>query len=302
MPRRTPTELLPALTALLETESVTLAARRLHVGQPAMSRTLEKLRAETGDALLVRQGRRLVRTKRGEAILPEARALLASVARVLGPEADFAPDTAEGVVTLALGDDMQAVLAGTLLARLRREAPGLDVRVRPLALDTAREALRGVVDVAVLPDMRGQYEIPALDELVMSPEYTRRFVTVARRRRRLGLAAFVRAEHVLVSPGGEEGGYVDDALAALGLRRRVAVALPSFQAAIALVQKSELVATLPDDVVRALAPKLHVAHCPVPTPELPMCVAWAARFGPDPRHRWLRAQVVEVVRAVGRAR
>jgi len=302
MADETPTDLLPALAALLETESVTLAAKQLHVGQPAMSRTLEKLRAATSDALLVRSGRRLVRTARGDELLPEVRSLLAAATRVLGPSVPFSPRDAAGVVTLALGDDMQAVLAGTLLERLRRDAPGLDIRVRPLSIDTAREAIRGTVDVAVLPDMRGQYAIPSMEDLVLSPQYTRRFVTVSRAKKKLSLDAFVAAEHALVSPTGTEGGYVDEALAAIGRRRRVAVAVPSFQAALTLVQQTDLVATLPDDLLRVLAPSLYRQPCPVPTPELRMCVGWAARFGPDSRHRWLRAHVVDVVRDVGRAR
>jgi DNA-binding transcriptional LysR family regulator len=296
-----PVDLLPALCALLETESVTLAARRMHVGQPAMSRTLEKLRLSTQDELLVRTGRRLVRTKRATDILPEVRSLLEGAARVLAPPRLFDPGTATGVVTLALGDDMQAVLAGSLLERLRQAAPGLDIRVRPLSLESAREALRGVVDVAVLPDMRGQYAIPSLDELVMSVQYTRRFVTVSRKRKRLSLEAFVAAEHVLVSPQGDEGGYVDEALRTLGHKRRVAVTVPSFQAAFALVHSTDLVATLPDDLVRVLAPTLHRQPCPVATPELSMCVAHAQRFSQDARHRWLRVLVSGVVQKLGRA-
>ncbi|MFT3926585.1 MAG: LysR family transcriptional regulator [Myxococcales bacterium] len=293
----TPTELLPALLALLETESVTLAAQRMHIGQPAMSRTLEKLRATTGDPLLVREGRRLVRTRRGAELLPALSELLASAERVLSPAGQFDPKTARGVITLALGDDMQAVLTGPLLTRLRDAAPALDIRVRPIHLDSAREALRGAIELAVFPDLRGQYNIPSVGELVLSVQYTRRFVTVSRRKRRLGLDAFLAAEHVLVSPSGEEGGYVDDALRAGGQRRRVAVAVPSFLAALSLVQSTDLIATLPDDVVRALAPALHCTACPVPTPELPMCVAWAPRFTHDARHRWLRTQVSEAVRA-----
>jgi DNA-binding transcriptional LysR family regulator len=294
-----PIELLPALLALLETESVTLAARRMHVGQPAMSRTLEKLRAATGDELLVRTGRRLVRTRRATEMLPAVRSLLSSAERVLGPARTFDPRSAHGVVSLALGDDMQAVLSAPLLERLRREAPGLDIRVRPLAVDIARDALRGTIDLAVVPDMRAQYDIPLFNELVLAPQYTRRFVTVSRHRRRLSLQSFAAAEHVLVSPQGEEGGYVDDALRALGKKRRVAVAVPSFLAALELVRTTDLISTLPDDVVSALAPRLHRQPCPVATPELSMCVCWAARFTPDARHRWLRTLVVAAVKARG---
>lgn len=300
MARIAPTELLPALVALLETASVTRAAQRLGVGQPAMSRTLEKLRDAIGDALLVREGRSLVRTRRAEALLPEARAALVAAERVLAPARGFSPATAEGVVTLALGDDMQSILAGPILDRLRHTAPGLDIRVRPLSYETARDAVRGVVDLGVFPDVRGQYAIPGYDELVLAKQYVRRFITVSRAKKKLSLATFVASEHVLVSPGGEEGGYVDDALRALGHRRRVAVAVPSFVAALGLVSRSALVATLPDDVVRLLAPRLHRQTCPVPTPELPICVAWGARFTHDPRHTWLRSEVTTVVRGLKR--
>ncbi|HEX6240606.1 MAG TPA: LysR family transcriptional regulator [Polyangiales bacterium] len=294
-----PLELLPALHALIESESVTQAARQLHVGQPAMSRTLERLRAALGDELLVREGRRMVRTRRAAELLPELTRLLASARQVFAQSSAFNPGLARGVVTLALGDDMQAMLSGALLERLRGQAPGLDVRVRPLTLQSAQDAQRGAIELAVLPDLRSQYAIPTLDELVLSPQYTRRFVVVSRKRRALDLAAFVRSEHVLVSPQGEEGGYVDDALRLLGQRRRVAVAVPSFLAALSLVQTSSLIATLPDDVVRVLAPRLYRQPCPVTTPELPMCIGWAARFNQDERHRWLREQVREVVKQRG---
>lgn len=294
-----PTDLLPALLALLETESVTLAAQRMHVGQPAMSRTLEKLRETTGDALLVREGRRLVRTRRAHELLPELGTLLATAQRVLSPAGAFQPESARGVVRLGLGDDMQAVLVAPLLARLRLEAPGLDIRIRPINLDSAHEASRGVIELAVMPDVRPQYALTGISELVLRPVYTRRFITVARKKQKLTLESFLAAEHVLVSPQGNEGGYVDDALRLAGKQRRVAVSVPGFLAALSLVQSSDLLATLPDDIVHALAPALHRYACPVATPQLEMCLIWAARFTHDARHSWLRALVREVVSAVG---
>lgn len=295
MSKPAPTELLPALLALLETESVTLAARRMHVGQPAMSRTLEKLREATGDALLVREGRRLVRTTRANELLPELASLIAAAQRVLSPATTFEPKRATGLVRLGLGDDMQALLAAPLLARLRGEAPGLDIRIRPLHGDSAHEASRGLIELAVMPDMRAEYAIAGLSELVLRPVYTRRFITVSRTRRKLTLDSFVAADHLLVSPQGVEGGYVDDALRALGKQRRVAVTVPGFLAALSLVQSSDLLATLPDDIVGVLAPGLHRYPCPVATPQLEMCLIWAARFTQDARHTWLRKLVREVL-------
>lgn len=296
-----PTELLPALVALLDTESVTAAAARLHVGQPAMSRTLDKLRDALGDALLVRSGRRLVRTARGETILPAARALLEQAQVLLTPLSSFEPKSALGKLTLALGDDMQALLAGPLLVRLRKEAPGMDVRVRALGVHSVTDLVRGQIDLVVMPDLRNQYPELMNDELVFDTCYQRRFVAVTRSRRVLGFGAFLAAEHVLVAPTGDDTGYVDEALRMAGHTRRIAVTVPSFQSALALVRKSDLVATLPDDVTRHLAPSLFTQKCPVSTPKLDVGVVWAQRFRGDARHSWLRKLVKDVVLRLGEA-
>jgi DNA-binding transcriptional LysR family regulator len=264
-----------------------------------MSRTLEKLRDALGDALLVRSGRGLVRTARAETILPAARTLLEQAHALLTPPSTFEPKSAHGKVTLALGDDMQALLAGHLLARLRREAPGMDVRVRSLGVQSVTELVRGQIDLVVMPDLRNQYPELMNDEVVFDACYERRFVVVSRTRRKLGLGAFLSAEHVLVAPTGDDTGYVDDALRVTGHTRRVAVTVPSFQSALGLVRKSDLVATLPDDVTRHLAPSLFTQQCPVTTPKFDVGVVWAQRFRRDTRHRWLRTLVKEVVLRLG---
>ena len=304
---RVPVELLPALWALLHHESVTLAARDIGIGQPAMSRVLERLREQLGDPLLVRRGRGLVRSERGETLLGPAAEALEAARRVLAPPDRFEPATARGVVTVASGDDLQAVLAEHLLVRLRAEAPGLDVRILALGLDSVLDARRGVIDVAVGPDLRAVGGMPDLRDVVLRPVYQRRFVTVGARRRRLSLPAFCAAEHVLVSPQGVPGGYVDDALAKLGLARRVAVTVPTFQAALALVAATDLVATLPEDVVRhhggtRAREGLHVQRCPVETPTFPVCLMWSPHRAEDARHRWLRERVREVLRGLSPAR
>jgi DNA-binding transcriptional LysR family regulator len=282
--------LLPALVALLETESVSLAATRLGVTQPAMSRTLGRLRDATGDELLVKAGRGLQRTVRGTALLDPARDALARATQVLSAPLPFEPATARGRVTVAMTEELQAMTGGRLLRRLRARAPGLDVRLRATGDGTVDEGRRGVVDVALSPIL--PVGMPDLSDFVVRPRYE----TVTRRRRRLGLDAFCRADHLLVAPGGREGGYVDDALARLGRTRRVAVTVLSFSSALALIAADDdLVTTLPDDVVQVLGAglrrKLHVQRCPVETPVLPVALIWHATRSRDPQLRF----VIDVV-------
>jgi DNA-binding transcriptional LysR family regulator len=289
--------LLPALVALLEAQSVSVAAQKCGVTQPAMSRTLQKLRDNLGDALLVRAGRGVVRTARGQALLAPAREALSAASRVLQSRAAFDPRTATGVVTIALGDDLQAMAAGAILAEMRKHAPGLDVRLRLLGHHTVDEARRGDVDVAVFPVIKGV--TPPLGDLVLKRLYTRRFVTLSSTSRRDTLDSFCAADHVLVSPGGTDIGFVDDALKKIGRSRRVAVTVQSFTSALHVVKRSpSLLITLPDDVAKSLAPKLHVQQCPVATPTFPVSMCWHAQQSTDVRNRFARDRVGAAIRAV----
>ncbi len=294
--------LLPALVALLESESVSVAAARLSVTQPAMSRVLARLRVATGDELLVKSGRGVRSTARGAALLPAARHALVAATQVLAPPQRFVPSEARGRVTVAMTEELQGMVGATLWRRLRAKAPELDLRLRAVSAATVDEGRRGVVDVAVTPMLpRG---MPNLDDFVVRRLYTRRFVTVTKRKRRLSLDAFCRADHLLVAPQGTEGGYVDDALAALGRTRRVALTVLSFGAAVSLVGvDDDLVATLPDDVVRVLGRhskrRLCVQRCPVEVPTLPLALVWHSGRTHDPQLRFVadlvRAAIADVV-------
>lgn len=107
-------------------------------------------------------------------------------------------------------------------------------------------------------------------------------------------------------PGPESSGrgFVDDLLEAAGFSRRVAAAVTSFRTAAHVVARTELIATLPDDVVRTAGVKLVVARPPLDLPVLPMVLLWHPRHTTDPRHRFVRDTVAEAVarRVAGPAR
>jgi DNA-binding transcriptional LysR family regulator len=231
---------------------------------------------------------------RAAGLLDPARDALARATRVLSAPLPFEPATARGRVTVAMTEELQAMIGGRLLRRLRARAPGLDVRLRAAGDATVDEGRRGIVDVAVSPIL--PTGMPDLSDFVVRPLYERRFQTVTRRRRRLGLDAFCRADHLLVAPGGREGGYVDDSLARIGRSRRVAVTVLSFSSALALIAADDdLVTTLPDDVVKVLGVglrrKLHVQRCPVETPVMPVALIWHATRTRDSQLRF----VIDVV-------
>jgi LysR family transcriptional regulator, transcriptional activator of nodD3 and syrA len=288
--------LLVALDALLREESVTRAASHLGLTQSATSRALNRLRAELDDPLLVRRGPALTKTPLAEKLFPEVVTAIEAVGRVFDARLTFEPARAVRRFTMFASDYAQAVVV-PLLARLHIAAPGVDLVVR-----VAREPERSLADRdAAL--MIG----PTRDALVSLKRqllFTDRLVVMARAGHPaladLTLERYCAASHVLVSPRALRGGIVDDALRARGVERRVALEVPHFLVAPIVVADSDLLVTLPARLAERVAPRLGLATAPLPveTPPIEFMQLWHERDHADAGNAWLRAQVVEAVRAL----
>ncbi len=294
--------LLVALDRLLRAGSVTAAAAELGITQPAMSRTLARLRDALDDPLFVRDGRSVAPTVRARELAGPVREALDAAERVFARPEPFDAATARGEVRIALGDETQASFADAILTLLWKRAPGLDIRIHPLSVASVGEARRGEIELALGPDLsgmpRGQTG-PDLGEFVMRPLYDRRFVVVSsprHPRREFTLASFAACDHLVAGPDASGRGFVDDYLEAAGHHRRVAAAVSSFRTAARVVARTGLIATLPDDVVRTVGVKLVIAPPPLELPVLPMCLLWHPRHTTEPRHRFVREVVAEAIR------
>lgn len=286
--------LLRALDRLLATKSVSAAARSLSVGQPAMSKTLQRLREVLADPLLVRVGHKMMPTPRAVALMqPVADALLAA-GRVLAPPEVFDPATASGKIVIAMPEHAHISVAVPLVEQLRALAPAIDLRIRNVTYATRLEVARAEVTLAIIPDVRELPHFPKADlsSFVLRPLYREAYAVVSAKRRnkkKWTLASYVRAQHVLVTSIGEsDTGLVDKILERQGLTRRIAVTVPGFLQAARLVETTDLVATLPERLARAAGYELHVQPPPCSIPTLSMLMAWSPRDTLDPRHRWLR--------------
>lgn len=283
-----------ALDALLETRSVSAAARRMGVTQSAMSHTLARLREQFDDPLLVRAGRGLARTARAEAIAPRLRAAVRDLQDAVAMVPTFDPATTSRTFRVATTDLVELALLPALLPRVQREAPGVDLWLRGPA-DAEAALQRDDLDLSLQP--LGA-DTPAAGLRARSL-FHERFVCVYRRGHPLAAAplspaVFARARHALVAPRGSRGGVVDTALTAAGLSRRTALILPSFLVVPHLVATSDLVVTLPSRLAHtfaALLPLCVVEH-PLPLPGFTISMVWHERHEGDPGHQWLRARVV----------
>ncbi|MGW8400355.1 LysR family transcriptional regulator [Streptomyces lydicus] len=281
--------LLRALDALLQENSVTRAAERLGTSPAAASRTLARLRRAVGDPLLVRAGQELVPTPRALELREEVGALLRGCDNVLRPGAGFDAVHLRRTFTVQATDLILAGLAGTLTDRIHAEAPHVDVVFLPEALEGGPALRQGWVDVelGVLGPLDPEVRTQRLSRMTL--------VGIARSGHplfdgRIDARRFAAADHIGISRHGKRLGPIDDALAERGLRRRLAVVVPSHTGAMMLARNSDLVAlTLADwlpDTLSALG--LRAFPLPLDLAPLDFGMAWHPRNSADPGHRWFR--------------
>lgn len=289
---------LVALDALLAEGSVTAAARRIGLSQPAMSHALARLRAALGDPLLVRAGRRMQLTSRARELAEPIAEALGSIERALAGRGAFDPAQARSTLRIAAIDFALLVLVPPLCAALARDAPGLEVVIEPPVEPVERTLAEGRIDLAIglARDAPGMSQRELLRE---------RFVCVVRRGhpdapRGLSLQRFVKLSHAIVSPRGRVSGAVDRALAERGLSRRVVLTVPSFHAAALAVAGSDLVLTVSERVART-APRrgpLRMLKPPLSLERFRVTMLWHARLDADPMHAWVRERLLEIARSV----
>ncbi len=293
--------LLVALDALLTEVNVTRAAGRLGITQSAMSHALRQLREVFGDALLTRGRGGMVLTPRAQALAAPIRRGLLELQRALRNEPEFDPRTSSRHFTLATGDYFASMLLPPLLELLGREAPQVDVDVRPVDFRRTAELLEsGGFDLSI-----GAYmdDAPGLRQQKL---FTEELACAVREghpdvRRKLSLETYLRLPHALISPRGEGLGIVDTVLAKLGHSRRIALRVPYFLTAPLVISRSDLVLTAPRRMVERFAGawQLQVFKPPLALSAFNVFQVWHERYDDDPAHRWLRGTVARAGASLG---
>ncbi|MEE1752739.1 LysR family transcriptional regulator [Streptomyces sp. SP18CS02] len=288
--------LLRALDALLQENSVTRAAERLGTSPAAVSRTLARLRRAVGDPLLVRAGQGMVPTPRAVELREEVGALLRGCDSLLRPGPGLDTERLRRTFTVQAADLLLVGLAGILTERIHAEAPQVDVVFLPEAVEGGPGLRQGWVDVEL--GVLGH-----LDPEIRTRQLTRMpLVGIARSGHplfdgRIDARRFAAADHIGISRLGKRLGPIDSALAELGLQRRTAVVVPSHTSAMMLARDTDLVALslagwLPDTVT---AMGLRTFPIPLDLAPLDLGMAWHPRNSADPGHRWFREHLAAAV-------
>ncbi|HDT3058776.1 TPA: LysR family transcriptional regulator [Enterobacter hormaechei subsp. steigerwaltii] len=284
--------LLKTLDALLDERSVTRAAARLALTQPAVSGMLNRLRDYFEDPLFIRAPHGIVPTTRAEAMAAPVKRILADIDELLQPIA-FDPLTATFTFTLAATDYALRAVVVPFIAALKVQAPGIRVRVVPVESDRLVSQLeQGSVDVALITP----HTTP--DELHSRALYDERYVCMMRADhpdagQPMTLDRFCAQEHVLVSYEGDGfRGVTDGALEKTGRTRHVGLSVSNFLVLPDVLALSDMIAVVPSRIAEKQT-GMFVCETPVPVPGFTKSMAWHGRTHRNLAQAWLRGLLLE---------
>lgn len=290
--------LLVVLDALLETRSVTGAAEKLHLSQPAVSRSLAQLREMFDDPLFVRTSHGMLATPRAEALTDPLLEALEAAAGLFSAET-FDPSATDTVFRIATTDYGAIAALAPALERFMAEAPKAGMEVVPIAGDIFRELAAGRVDLALYAD------VEAPPSLWMRELFEENYVCLVRHdhplmrngAKQIALEDFIAWPHALVTVFGGRRGVVDRALEKLGLARQISLWIPYFSAAPLMIAETDAILTLPTKMARAFGsmPSLALLQPPVEVRGFAYRLYWHERTRRDPAFSWLRRLVADAV-------
>ncbi|HEX5343762.1 MAG TPA: LysR family transcriptional regulator [Duganella sp.] len=293
--RRLDLNLLVTLDVLLSEYNVTRAAERLNFSQPSISVHLAKLRDIFNDPLLLPGPRGMRPTARAEELREPLRLALEALSIAVSPAAAFDPAQAENTWRVAASDYAESTILLPAMSGLRAAAPGTRLAVLNLAPPLiARQAEQGIIDLAFHTSEEAPH---GMRHRLLFKE---RYVLAGRAghprlKRKPTLRQFCELEHVIISPDGAGfSGVTDKVLAQAGMTRPVVLSVPHFLFVISALTSTDLVAMLPERLVRN-NPSLRVVPPPMEIPGYEMAMLWHERLHRDPAHQWLRDHIASSI-------
>lgn len=281
---------------LMVERRVSRVAEKLGLTQPAVSNTLAKLRRQFGDELFVRTPAGMVPTPFAEQMAEPIGYALGMIHGGLNQQGRFDPASVKRAVSIGMTDIGEIVFLPRLAERLQQEAPGVSLStVRTTATNLREDMESGKVDLAIgpLPQLKAGFFQRRL--------FRQRYVCLFRKghpldRKRLTLADFKAAEHLVIVSAGTGHGQVDELIRRAGVERRVRLTIPHFVSVGHLLRSTDMVATVTERLAESLVEPFDLSWRPhpVPLPEVAINVFWHAKVHRSPAHQWLRGLVFKL--------
>lgn len=300
--RRFDLNLLLTLDVLLREKSITRAAERLSLSQPAVSGALNRLRALLDDPLLVRAGREMELTARAQALVEPVRLAILQIEAALGAEPEFSPRTARREFVLVLSEEVVPELLPALVRQLAAEAPGIRCHTELVSATSLGRLEIGEAHLGLCLDNARIYQARAWSQNLRQQRLRPvQWVAAVDRDNpaigeRLTLDAWLAAPQAFGVPGSHHGPAEEVARLLLGVDLNIQLTVPSLLHLPLVLGGTPYVATLPQRIATHFAARLPIRTLPLPveTPALHELLLWHERFETDPAHRWLRGLVASL--------
>jgi DNA-binding transcriptional LysR family regulator len=294
--------LLFIVESLYRTLNVSKTAHELHMSQSAVSHALTRVRDHFGDPLFVRVSRGMAATDLAMQLKPSIEAFVQQAREVILPAERFDPQKAKGRITIATTDMVEIILMPRLLQRMKREAPGLQVSIRPTNGDLPKTELEnGVCDLAIagfyknLPE--GFYQAKLLEQ---------RFSTAWRKnhsfiRGKLKPAQYYDCDHALITLQGDFRDNHRKTINGKRKERKFVFGSYSFTGLAWTLASTDLVLTAPTILLNKYKEHfpIQVQDSPIDIPKIEIRMLWHALTHRDPLKVWFRSVLKEEFAAMG---
>lgn len=274
--------------------NLTKAADSLHITQPAVSNSLNRLRQAFNDKLFIRQSGNMVPTPLAENIIERVRAALGQLESSMTEHDDFDPLTSTKKFSFAMNDTSESYLLPLLMAHLERFAPHISIESYAIPRhEIAREFAAGELDFAL--------DVPLINEphLVNVPLLTDRFVCVARpdhpilTSNSLSMHDYLALPHIHISSRRRGQGPIDLYLNRLGLQRNIQLRVQHSRAAPPIAAKTNMLLTIPETLAKEH--ELKVFDLPFSLPNIEWHLYWSTSHNLDKAHTWMRDSILSLL-------
>lgn len=294
--------LLVILDALLEEQSVTKAALRLHVSQPAVSAALAKLRRHTGDELLEKVGRDFRLTPRAETMVKPVKEILIQIESTIYTASEFDPSQSDRIFKIAMSTYAAEVVMPGLVEKMTASYPSISCSVEEISSESLARVKKGSIDCCItFQQTKLLNPSESIEELTYTHLFSDDWVLIAAANNELVTAStsyedFCALPYVETRLARTVSSFVERTLDHQNLRPRATISVPSFELAITSVMNSACVAVIPALLVNErLRPFLKMFKPPFEIPVLGEFLVWHSRNDADPGHTWFRELMLEVV-------
>ncbi|MFD1343387.1 LysR family transcriptional regulator [Litorisediminicola beolgyonensis] len=287
---------LRVLQLVLSYGSFSRAAEALEVTQSSVSYTVDRLRKVFGDPLFVRQGAGIVATDRCQEIVATAARMIDEFSALSAPT-EFDPWAAEDEIVLSCNYYERVTLLPGLVRRLRRDAPGIRLKVISSAVRGKEQLDRGESELLIGPirlqetGFFGRVLLRDVHVIVMAEDHPLAGSEI-------DLKTFLGWPQAVVNYGVSWRSRIVQAVAEMGHEPNTVIEVPSPAHLPRLIEGTDLIATVPSRIAQSFGPVIAVVPCPVEA-DLEVHLFWTERTHRAPMHQWLRGQIAEVAQETG---